>query len=73
MSRRTCALRTKILQDKGFLLGFATETQRGRLLKANNDNFITRWLVAKRQKTWVQYNREYEIKTTLKNNIKFLY
>jgi hypothetical protein len=47
ISGRTCALRTKILQDKGFLSGFATETWRGHLLKANNNNFITRWLVVK--------------------------
>jgi hypothetical protein len=53
MSRRTYALRTKILQDTDFLLGFATETWRGHLLKANDDNFITRWLVVKRWKTWV--------------------
>jgi hypothetical protein len=71
MSGRTCALRTKILQDSDFLLGFATETWRGHLLKADDDNFITRWLVAKRWKTWVQYSRECEIETTLENNPKF--
>ena len=71
MSGRTCALRTEILQDDDFLLGFATETWRGHLLKADDDNFITRWLVAKRWKTWVQYNRECEIETTLENNPKF--
>ncbi|CAL3963696.1 unnamed protein product [Diplocarpon coronariae] len=71
MSGRTCALRTKILQDSDFLLGFATEIWRGHLLKADDDNFITRWLVAKRWKTWVQYSRECEIETTLENNPKF--
>ncbi|KAI6709034.1 hypothetical protein JHW43_008453 [Diplocarpon mali] len=54
-----------------FLLGFATEIWRGHLLKADDDNFITRWLVAKRWKTWVQYSRECEIETTLENNPKF--
>lgn len=71
MSGRTCALRTNILQDSDFLLGFATETWRGHLLKADDDNLITRWLVAKRWKTWVQYSRECEIETTLENNPKF--
>lgn len=40
MSGRTCALRTKILQDKDFLVGFATETWRGHLLKADDDNLL---------------------------------
>jgi hypothetical protein len=71
MSGRTYALRTKILQDSDFLLGFATETWRGHLLKADDDNFIIRWLVAKRWKTWVQYSQEYKIKITLENNPKF--
>jgi cellulose synthase/poly-beta-1,6-N-acetylglucosamine synthase-like glycosyltransferase len=71
MSGRTCAFRTEILQDNYFLLGFTTETWRGHLLNADDDNFITRWLVAKRWKTWVQYNRECEIETTLENNPKF--
>ncbi|KAF8846901.1 hypothetical protein BDZ45DRAFT_709871 [Acephala macrosclerotiorum] len=73
MSGRTCAFRTEILQDPAFLLGFTTETWRGRLLNADDDNFVTRWLVAKGWKTWVQYNSECEIETTLENNIKFLY
>jgi cellulose synthase/poly-beta-1,6-N-acetylglucosamine synthase-like glycosyltransferase len=73
MSGRTCALRTEILQDPPFLTGFATETWRGRPLHADDDNFVTRWLVAKGWKTWVQYNSECEVETTLENNIKFLY
>jgi hypothetical protein len=71
MSGRTCAFRTEILQDNDFLLGFTTETWRGHLLNADDDNFITRWLVAKRWKTWVQYNWECEIETTLENNSNF--
>ncbi|KAL5313002.1 hypothetical protein ACEPPN_019428 [Leptodophora sp. 'Broadleaf-Isolate-01'] len=71
MSGRTCAFRTEILQDDVFLLGFTTETWRGHLLKADDDNFITRWLVAKRWKTWVQYNPECEVETTLENNPKY--
>jgi hypothetical protein len=71
MSGRTCSFRTKILQDDDFLLGFTTETWRGHLLNADDDNFVTRWLVAKKWKTWIQYNRECEIETTLENNSNF--
>ena len=73
MSGRTCALRTPILQDPLFLEGFATEKWRGHTLYADDDNYVTRWLVAKEWKTWVQYNSECEVETTLENNIKFLY
>jgi cellulose synthase/poly-beta-1,6-N-acetylglucosamine synthase-like glycosyltransferase len=73
MSGRTCALRTEILQANNFLTGFGTETWRGRPLHADDDNFVTRWLVVKGWKTWVQYNSECEVETTLENNIKFLY
>ena len=73
MSGRTCALPTKILQDPAFSMGFATEKWRGRSLNADDDNFVTRWLVAKGWKTWVQYNSECEVETTLENNFKFLY
>lgn len=72
MSGRTCALRTKILQDPAFFMGFATEKWRGRPLNADDDNFVTRWLVAKGWKTWVQYHSDCEVETTLENNIKFL-
>jgi hypothetical protein len=72
MSGRTHALRTEILQVPAFLEGFATETWRGSPLNADDDNFITRWLVAKGWETWVQYNSECEIETTLENNFTFL-
>merc|ERR1712000_597997 len=42
-------------------------------LNADDDNFVTRWLVSNRWKTWIQYNPQCEIETTLENNIKFLY
>jgi hypothetical protein len=73
MSGRTCALLTKILKDPAFFTGFATEKWRGRSLNADDDNFITRWLVIKGWKTWVQYNSECEVEITLENNIRFLY
>jgi hypothetical protein len=73
MFGRTCALRTQILSDPLFLMGFARENWRGYTLYADDDNYVTRWVVAKQWKTWVQYNSEYEVETTLENNIKFLY
>ncbi|TVY12794.1 Hyaluronan synthase 2 [Lachnellula arida] len=73
MSGRTVALRTPVLQSPDFLEGYAGETWGGKPLHADDDNFITRWLVFKGLKTWVQHNMACEIETTLENNIKLLY
>lgn len=73
MSGRTCAFRSEILQSPLFLDGFKTERWGRFQLNADDDNFVTRWLVSNQWKTWIQYNRECEIETTLENNIKFLY
>lgn len=73
MSGRTCAFRSEILQSPLFLHGFKTERWGKFQLNADDDNFVTRWLVSNQWKTWIQYNRECEIETTLENNIKFLY
>jgi cellulose synthase/poly-beta-1,6-N-acetylglucosamine synthase-like glycosyltransferase len=73
MSGRTCAFRTQTLQDPTFLQRYVTEKWGGRLLNADDDNFVTRWLVSKGLKTWVQYNSECEIETTLENNILFFF
>jgi cellulose synthase/poly-beta-1,6-N-acetylglucosamine synthase-like glycosyltransferase len=73
MSGRTCAFRSEILQSSLFLEGFKTERWGPYTLNADDDNFVTRWLVSKQWKTWIQYNRECEIETTLENNLKFLY
>ncbi|KAH6704151.1 polysaccharide synthase Cps1p [Leptodontidium sp. MPI-SDFR-AT-0119] len=40
-----------------FMLGYAQEKWRDHELKADDDNFITRWLVAKKWKTWIQWVR----------------
>jgi hypothetical protein len=53
MSGRTCAFRTQTLQDPTFLQRYVTEKWGGRLLNADDDNFVTRWLVSKGLKTWV--------------------
>ncbi|GAB1319524.1 Type 2 glycosyltransferase [Madurella fahalii] len=73
MSGRTGAYRTEILKSYDFLDGFKNEKWGNYILNADDDNFITRWLVAHQWKTWVQYNPECEIETTLETNVKFLY
>ncbi|KAF8850374.1 hypothetical protein BDZ45DRAFT_195970 [Acephala macrosclerotiorum] len=73
MSGRTCAFRSEILQNHSFLEGFKTERWGPYSLNADDDNFVTRWLVSNQWKTWIQYNRQCEIETTLENNYKFLY
>lgn len=73
MSGRTCAFRAEILKSPLFLHGFKNERWGQYHLNADDDNFITRWLVANKWKTWIQYNKETEIETTLENNTKFLY
>ncbi|KUJ08688.1 glycosyltransferase family 2 protein [Mollisia scopiformis] len=73
MSGRTCAFRREILQNPLFLVGFETERWGQYQLNADDDNFVTRWLVSNGWKTWIQYNRQCEIETTLENDHKFLY
>lgn len=72
MSGRTCAFRSEILQSPLFLHGFKTERWGRYQLNADDDNFVTRWLVSNGWATWIQYNRECEIETTLENNSMFL-
>ncbi|KAF4592055.1 hypothetical protein GQ602_002354 [Ophiocordyceps camponoti-floridani] len=73
MSGRTGAYRTSILQKYDFLDGLINEKWRRWILNADDDNFVTRWLVSHQWKTWVQYEPECELETTLENNTKFLY
>jgi cellulose synthase/poly-beta-1,6-N-acetylglucosamine synthase-like glycosyltransferase len=73
MSGRTCAFRAEILQSPLFLDGFKTERWGQYQLNADDDNFVTRWLVSNQWKTWIQYNRACEIETTLESNPKYLY
>lgn len=73
MSGRTGAYRSEILQSAEFLDGFQKERWGKYILNADDDNFVTRWLVSHQWKTWIQYNRECEIETTLENGMKFLY
>ncbi|KAI9744593.1 MAG: hypothetical protein M1818_002122 [Claussenomyces sp. TS43310] len=72
MSGRTNALRTEILQDPIFLDGFCNERWGRFHLNADDDNFITRWIVSQGWLTWIQYNDECMIETTLESNPKFI-
>ncbi|KAK8036861.1 hypothetical protein PG994_015358 [Apiospora phragmitis] len=73
MSGRTGAYRSEILSSDDFLDGFQRERWGKRILKADDDNFVTRWLVNHQWKTWIQYDKECEIETTLEYGMKFLY
>ncbi|GBF64583.1 hypothetical protein TMEN_7299 [Trichophyton mentagrophytes] len=74
LSGRTVAYRTKILQDREFTLGFTNEEWWfGRYeLNADDDNFLSRWMVTHGWETYFQYHPEAEIQTTLEDNPQFL-
>ncbi|KAK3955747.1 nucleotide-diphospho-sugar transferase [Pseudoneurospora amorphoporcata] len=73
MSGRTGAYRSDILKGYPFLSGFKSEKWGKYILNADDDNYVTRWLVAHQWKTWIQYDPECEIETTLETSVKFLY
>ena len=75
LSGRTVAYRTKIISEDGFISGFTNEVWgwgRNYQLNADDDNFITRWLVSRKQKIAFQYHKEAEVQTELETNTKFL-
>ncbi|KAI5284937.1 hypothetical protein KEM52_002677, partial [Ascosphaera acerosa] len=74
ISGRTCAYRTKIIQDPAFIYGFTHEEWWfGKYeLNADDDNFLSRWLVNHGWEAYFQYHPEAEIKTTLETNSRFL-
>ncbi|KAJ9296951.1 CAZyme family GT2 [Paecilomyces variotii] len=74
LSGRTVAYRSKILQDVGFTHAFTNEGWWfGKYqLNADDDNFITRWMVSHGWETYIQYHPEAEVQTTLEDNPKFL-
>ncbi|KAJ5708000.1 hypothetical protein N7488_007801 [Penicillium malachiteum] len=74
MSGRTVAYRTTILQDPDFTSAFTNEQWWwGKYqLNADDDNFITRWMVNNDWETFMQYHPEAEVLTTLEDNPRFL-
>ncbi|CAF9936349.1 MAG: hypothetical protein ALECFALPRED_006775, partial [Alectoria fallacina] len=70
LSGRTVAYRSSILKDKAFIDGFTGEEWLGRYqLNADDDNFITRWLVSHDKKIGFQYHKEAEVLTTLEDSL----
>ncbi|ODH50513.1 hypothetical protein GX48_03331 [Paracoccidioides brasiliensis] len=74
LSGRTSAYRTKILQDRDFTYNFTNEEWWfGKYeLNADDDNFLSRWMVTHGWETYFQYHPEVEIQTTLESNSKYL-
>ena len=75
LSGRTVAYRTEIISEKSFTQGFTNEAwgwNREYQLNADDDNFITRWMVSHGQKIAYQYHKEAEVQTTLESNAKYI-
>ena len=72
LSGRTAAIRTEILQTEDFMTGYITETWLGKPLNPDDDNFVTRFLVAKGWGIRIQMSKEAEVLTTLEFGWGFL-
>lgn len=72
LSGRTVAYRSSILQDMDFRHEFTHETWRTYQLNADDDNFVTRWMVSHGWKTYMQYHKQAELQTTLEDNPRFM-
>ena len=74
LSGRTSAIRTSITQDQKFIDDFGGEKWLGRinLLAADDDNFITRFLVNHGWKIAIQGAPEAALTTTLESDSRFL-
>ncbi|KAF2427132.1 hypothetical protein EJ08DRAFT_671754 [Tothia fuscella] len=75
ISGRTSAVRTEIIQDQAFINGFKNEHFFFGMfgpLNADDDNFITRWIVRNGWKIGIQYSNEAMIGTTLGTYPKFM-
>lgn len=73
LSGRTVAYRSRIIKDEAFIHGFTNEEWLGRYqLNADDDNFMTRWLVSHDKKIGFQYHEEAEVLTTLEDNPNFV-
>jgi cellulose synthase/poly-beta-1,6-N-acetylglucosamine synthase-like glycosyltransferase len=72
LSGRTVAYRTEIVSSEDFKHEFEHETWRTFQLNADDDNFLTRWMVTHGYKTWIQFHRDCEVLTTLEDNPKYV-
>ena len=74
LSGRTFTIRTSIIQSQRFIDEFNNEKFLGciSLIAADDDNFVTRFLVNDGWKIAYQFAKEAELFTTLENNPKFL-
>lgn len=75
ISGRTVAYRTEILKNPAFTSGFTDERWGfggAYQLNADDDNFITRWLLSHGWQNYMQYHPECEVQTTLEDNPNFL-
>ncbi|KAL9115997.1 MAG: hypothetical protein Q9227_000365 [Pyrenula ochraceoflavens] len=73
LSGRTVAYRTKIVQDEAFTDRFTNEMWLyNKSVKADDDNFISRWMVSHHWRTYIQYHQRCEVQTTLEDNWKFI-
>ena len=74
LSGRSSAFRTHILQNSVFIAAFANETWFGTisLSTADDDNFLTRWMVSHSWRIKVQSCKEAELLTTLNDGPGFL-
>ncbi|KAF2754906.1 hypothetical protein EJ05DRAFT_430567, partial [Pseudovirgaria hyperparasitica] len=72
LSGRTAAVRTGILADPAFLAGYTAETWRGRILRADDDNFVTRWLYKRGWQIRVQVAPEAVVRTYQEVSPRFL-
>ncbi|KAL8784285.1 MAG: hypothetical protein Q9213_004043 [Squamulea squamosa] len=74
LSGRTFAIRTGIIQNPQFIGEFRNEKWLGflPLVAADDDNFVTRYLVNHGWKIAIQLTKEAELQTTLEGNSKFL-
>jgi cellulose synthase/poly-beta-1,6-N-acetylglucosamine synthase-like glycosyltransferase len=72
LSGRTAAIRTEILSSEDFMRGYLTETWLGKPLNPDDDNFVTRFLVANGWDIRIQMSKEAEVLTTLEFGWGFL-
>jgi cellulose synthase/poly-beta-1,6-N-acetylglucosamine synthase-like glycosyltransferase len=72
LSGRTAAYRTEILQDREFIHAFTHETWGSNQLNADDDNFLTRWMMNNDKDIRIQKHSACEIQTTLEGDSKYL-